>query len=256
MGLPFGRDEDEKEKEKNLCGRISAIAGLKGPLSIHVTSNSVSVLSIRRSGTAVKLRIHRMFLDAGMDIIREVARFIKNGKKGERFPVLSRFIKENMGRPEKAGPEVPPRHPRGTLKPVGKYHNLAAVYESLNRVYFGGEVRCDIGWGRTSRKYAVKKRTLGSYWPASGRHGVIRINPVLDRKHVPSYYVSFVVYHEMLHAYLGVDLEDKKGRRLVHTREFRRRERLFSEHRKAMAWEARRSHFTPGGPLRHRASVI
>jgi hypothetical protein len=55
---------------------------------------------------------------------------------------------------------------------------------------------------------------------------------------VPPYVVEFIVYHEMLHAQLGV--EEQNGRRAVHTRELRRREKLFKEYEKAIAWE--RSH--------------
>ena len=230
MGLPFGWDE------KSLGERLHALTGR--PLSITVTRNSVSVLSMRRSGGGTNLRIHGMFLRAGMDVISEIARFIKNGKKGERFPVLSRFIRENIGRIKKPGPER-----AGTSRPMpktaGRFHDLIAAYDAINRQYFDGRLLCDIGWGRMSRRYGVRKRTLGSYSPPeNGSPGLIRINPVLDRRGVPSYYVRFVVYHEMLHAHLGVGM--KNGRRRVHSPEFRGRERLFREYQRAMAWEKRR----------------
>ena len=64
---------------------------------------------------------------------------------------------------------------------------------------------------------------------------MIRINPVLDRKTVPRYFVAFIVYHEMLHASLGALL--KGTRRNVHSREFRKREKLFKDYENAMAWE-------------------
>jgi hypothetical protein len=65
----------------------------------------------------------------------------------------------------------------------------------------------------------------------------IRINPVLDRKAVPLCVLEFILYHEMLHADLGVTR--KNGRRSVHSREFRGRERLFSQYDTATAWEKR-----------------
>jgi predicted metal-dependent hydrolase len=64
---------------------------------------------------------------------------------------------------------------------------------------------------------------------------MIRINPVLDIERVPPYFVEFIVYHEMLHAFLGV--KNKNGRRSVHSKEFRELEKRFSDYEKAMAWE-------------------
>jgi len=52
---------------------------------------------------------------------------------------------------------------------------------------------------------------------------------------VPRYFIEFVVYHEMLHADMGT--EEHEGRRSIHSREFRKRERLFEDYERAMAWE-------------------
>ena len=235
MNLPF--KWDGKSLEERLC------ALTRCPISLAFTANSVSVLSVRRSGGKTSLRIHSVFLRAGTEVVSEIARFIKNRKKGERFPVLSGFIRENMGLIEKAASgKRAVKKPLPKPKTAGRFHDLTRAYDSINRQYFGGRVSCDIGWGKRSgaRGYAVKKRTLGSYRPPQkekGGAGLITINPVLDRRRVPSYYVRFVVYHEMLHAHLGVSVEN--GRRRLHTPEFRRRERLFSEYRRAMAWERR-----------------
>jgi predicted metal-dependent hydrolase len=76
------------------------------------------------------------------------------------------------------------------------------------------------------------KRTLGSY---SQRTNTIRINPVLDRKTVPAYFIEFIVYHEMLHADMGVGRIN--GRRSVHSSGFRIREKLFKKYEQALAWE-------------------
>jgi predicted metal-dependent hydrolase len=78
----------------------------------------------------------------------------------------------------------------------------------------------------------VRRRTLGSY---SSHTNIIRINPVLDKRSVPPYFIEFIIYHEMLHADLGV--ETGENRRSVHTREFRRREKMFKKYAEALAWE-------------------
>lgn len=60
----------------------------------------------------------------------------------------------------------------------------------------------------------------------------------LDKKICSRYFIEFIVYHEMLHA--DMDVEIKNGRRSVHSREFKVQERLFKDYEKAMIWEKRR----------------
>jgi hypothetical protein len=202
-------------------------SGTGKPVSLVVTDNSASVLSIREKGKTVVVRLHRMFLDAGDDVIAEITRFIRC-RKG-RTPLLRRFLKENSHRIKKPSPR------RTTVRTAGKYHDLHEIFHSLNDEYFGGRISCTITWGATRRwrsGYAVRRRTLGSY---SGSQNVIRINPVLDRRSVPRYFVEFVVYHEMLHADMGVN--EKNGRRRVHSGEFKKRERLFRHYNRTVAWE-------------------
>jgi predicted metal-dependent hydrolase len=93
-------------------------------------------------------------------------------------------------------------------------------------------VNAAITWGSRSPRSSVRRRTLGSY---SERSNIIRINPVLDKKTVPRYFVAFIVYHEMLHAAMGTPLRGK--RRSVHSGEFRKREKFFKDYEKATAWE-------------------
>lgn len=236
-GLPFELDE------RGLQEQICLLTGK--PVSLSITSNRVSVLSVRylsgrRDAGGLNLRLHRIFLKAGPDVIREIARFIKNGKKGSRFPLLTQYIKANEAELKKTG-----KRREGRLKTLGRYHDLLEIYGSLNTEYFEGRVACAITWGKrpppfrivSGKPGAVRKRTLGSFscdGMGPGR-GLIRINPVLDKKNVPSYYVRFVVYHEMLHADMGAC--QKNGRRCMHHAPFKQRERLFRDFDRATAYE-------------------
>ena len=47
-------------------------------VSLAVTDNSTSMLSLRPQGKSVSVRLHWMFLDAGPDVVSEIASFIKN----------------------------------------------------------------------------------------------------------------------------------------------------------------------------------
>ncbi|MCK7467569.1 MAG: hypothetical protein MZU91_05210 [Desulfosudis oleivorans] len=109
-----------------------------------------------------------------------------------------------------------------TIRTRGRHHDLKALFDRLNRDYFDGRIRSVITWAPGKNLRSARKRTLGSYIRTTD---TIRINPVLDRKSIPRYVIEFIIYHEMLHADMGVTVT--KGRRIVHSVEFKRRERLF-----------------------------
>jgi predicted SprT family Zn-dependent metalloprotease len=215
LSLPFSRDG----RSLNLL--LSEATGKK--VSVVLTDNTSSMISFRAGQTGVAVRLHRMFLCAEDDVMDELARFIAG--KRRRTPLIRRFIKRNR----QVIASLPPR--RQVLRPFGKSCNLAEISRQVNKEYFQGEMDVGITWG-TSRKTRARQRTLGSY---SRRTNVIRINPVLDKRQVPRYFIAFVVYHEMLHAHLGVP--EVNGRRQVHSREFKRRERLFTDYEQAVTWE-------------------
>ncbi|HMK48470.1 MAG TPA: SprT-like domain-containing protein [Thermodesulfovibrionales bacterium] len=212
--------------KESLSDSISRTAGK--PVDLTITDNSASLLSLRTKGNLAVLRMHWMFLNACDEVIREIAHFVK-GRRG-RTPLIRKFITENRNCLRKKV-----RAPRRTvLRTMGRLHDLKEIFESVNKAYFGNEIKSSIGWGKQESRRLVRKRTLGSYC----RHtDTIRISPVLDRQTVPGYFVEFVVYHEMLHS--AMKEEKKNGRRSVHPPEFRRRERLFRYYEKARAWEKR-----------------
>ena len=165
-----------------------------------------------------------MFLHADGGLLGELAEFVRGRKP--KTPLIRAFIERNRDMLRKGEPR-PPR-----INQRGRYHDLASLSESVNREYFSGGINASSTWGIRRRGRAVRRRTLGSY---SSHTNTIRINPVLDKRSVPSYFIEFIVYHEMLHADLGVGTGT--NRRSVHTREFRRREKMFKKYAEALAWE-------------------
>jgi hypothetical protein len=220
MSLQFSSNKDTlKNYLEKMTGKC---------ISLFVTDNSNSLISIRKKGNSASVRMHWMFLNAGNEVIMEVADFIKT-RKG-RTPLIRKFINDNQtclkrreqnARPVKALTQ-------------GRFHNLREIFASLNNEYFGGRITATISWGKGKAQRTVKKRTLGSY---CGQTDTIRINPVLDKKNVPRCFIMYVVYHEMLHSILRG--EKNNGRRLIHSPEFRKRERLYKEYAKVVSWERR-----------------
>jgi len=157
-------------------------------------------------------------------IFSEVAEGIRKDRK--RFPLIREFIRRNRAdllRSDRGA---------GKICTKGSVYELDKIYEDINGQYFGNLVTAGITWGRNSKKRGVRQRTLGCY---DERIGIIRINPCLDRNKIPLYVIENVVYHEMLHAYLGIQTVD--GRRRMHTPGFKRMERRFRDYEKARKWE-------------------
>ncbi len=196
-------------------------------VTVVITDNSTVMLSIKSKKDHFSLRLHRMFLSASRDIIDELAGYMRNSRK--KTPLIRDFINRNTYNLKKK----PPR--KISLIHKGKRFNVSDVFNRVNAEYFNGTISSSITWSTRSPKRSVAKRTLGSYTQETD---LIRINPVLDSAGVPGYFLEFVVYHEMLHA--DMNNEPASNRRTVHSREFKKREKLFRHYDRAMAWEKKK----------------
>lgn len=195
--------------------------------TVHLTliEDSPSVVSWRETPEGdFRVRLNRILLGADEAIFSEVAEGFR--KDRNRFPLIREFIRRN-----RADLLRNDRGP-GKLRTMGRVFELDKIFADINRKYFGNVVTAGITWGRNSRRRGVRQRTLGCY---DERSCVIRINPCLDRKKIPLYVIENVVYHEMLHAYLGIQTVD--GRRRMHTPGFKRMERRFRDYERARKWE-------------------
>jgi predicted SprT family Zn-dependent metalloprotease len=197
-------------------------------VELFITDNATSLFSMRpaRDG-GVTVRLHHMFLRADDEVLGELARYVRSGRGST--PRFWGFVKAHTHLLKEATPR------RTSIETEGSHHDLREIFDRLNAEHFGGELACAVTWGRRPRSGRVRaRRTLGSYAP----HGnTIRISPILDSARVPRYFVEYIVYHEMLHARLGVKM--KNGRRALHTREFKELERRFPHYTRAIAWERR-----------------
>lgn len=116
----------------------------------------------------------------------------------------------------------------------GKVFNLRAIFRNLNAEYFGNRFpRYRMIWARKLKGRPKSQIVFGSI---QEEDRIIRIHPLLDRRFVPTWFLEYVVYHEMCHAVVR-DEYDSAGRRIVHHERFFARERRFHWFRRAKAWE-------------------
>jgi hypothetical protein len=120
------------------------------------------------------------------------------------------------------------------LQHEGKYFDLRANFDRLNERYFGGKLRgYKVVWGRKRKRRPKEYFIFGTI---QEEDRIIRINPALDQPFVPSWFLRYILYHEMLHAVVP-DEPGANGRRCVHTEKFYDRERKFPRYRSARKWE-------------------
>ncbi len=115
----------------------------------------------------------------------------------------------------------------------GEQYNLQEIYEALNRQYFGNKLCLGITWFGNKCPPASRCVVFGAYHE---RLRLIKIHRRLDRKEIPLHFVSFIVYHEMLHHVLP-PISGRGNRRSVHHHAFREREKEFFHY--ALAQEFR-----------------
>jgi hypothetical protein len=199
-----------------------------GPVQLAVTDNRRRMITHTRSKGTLRVRLHMMFLDAPDRVHDALVRYVVANDK-QASQVVSEFIHRNSYRIRAS------RRALGPLRAKGEAHDLEEILHDINEKYFGGVIGdVLISWGRNTRAKTQKRTTikLGSY---SAVERLIRVHPALDREWVPRYFVSYIVFHELLHHLMPS--ERAHGRALLHSPEFRRRERGFRHFERALTWE-------------------
>jgi predicted metal-dependent hydrolase len=223
-----------RERRIHEAGRLAdAIAArLHEPVRLVIHDNRSTMVSWRRDRGLLHYRVHHMFLDAPAEVVEALAAFGSPGPAARRRAAgrgIDAYVKRHRGR---IGEGRPVR-----LDPRGRHHDLRALFDEENRARFGGAVQARIGWGKGRNGGRQRSIKTGVYLHDQR---VIRIHPALDRPEVPAYYVRAVVFHEMLHQVVPV--LERRGRRVVHSADFRRRERAHPDYARARAWEANHLH--------------
>jgi hypothetical protein len=236
--LPAFQPAESGALRFHLLRRLNRLTGGR-VRSLELTDNSRTILSVRsgraRNRAPLLLRIHHSFTHAPEAVLQAVAAFVESKRGSDRAREALIVIREHF-----SAHRTTARSRRLVLRPEGTILDLRAVFADLNQRYFAGHLAVDVSWGRDS--VGVARRCgrsgksilqLGSY---SFEDHLIRIHRLLDDPDVPRYVVEAVVYHEMLHA--DMPPEVRAGRRLFHTPEFRRRERLYRNLWRAERWIA------------------
>jgi len=216
--------EELWSRAESLAWRLSAELGV--PVRLSVTDNRSTMVSFRRGASVLALRLHHMFLDAPEPVVRAVADYAGRGYRSAGA-ILDEYIRGQQPRIRQLR-----RESDADLNPRGRCFDLQALYDAANRDFFQDGIQARIGWGRMPPRRRRKSIRLGVY---DHQTREIRIHPALDSPDVPSFFVEFIVFHEMLHQLFPST--GRGGRRVHHPRAFRERERTFPHYAAALRWE-------------------
>jgi len=178
--------------------------------------------TIRRRGASWVIRISDHCRPAPRRVLEGIVTLLACKVLRRRPPAWAAEIYESYTRlPEIEQRLQARRQARGRKRMEegpGRHHSLDEIFGELNRLYFNNQVEVRrLGWGKR-RSW----RRLGHYDPV---HRSITISPVLDATDVPRPVLSYLLYHEMLHALFHE--ERSQGRYRHHTPQFARAERAF-----------------------------
>jgi hypothetical protein len=178
-------------------------------------------------GRPVRVMLAPGFLAAPREVLEGVLRMSLGFR---RKPVRAR-MHEFVAGPDFAemtmALELSTEPPPGGLR--GRHYDLDDVFERVNLDYFGGRLaRPRLAWSRS-----LTLRLLGYYQQSTDR---LMISQALDDPRVPRCAMEMVMYHELLHKHLGIQVVN--GRHYAHTDEFRHAERRFRQYDEAQRFLA------------------
>lgn len=212
-----------QEAASTLADWLTGICGKR--VEVVWTKNRSTMLSYRSEVGRICLRLHHMFAHAQEAELQAIADYI-NGRNARAARCLDAFIAAQMPRFRRA--------PARRLGPAqGAIYDLAAIFKDLNEAYFHNGCTARIMWGSSSRTRRAKRSIqLGCYVPEDN---LIRMHPCLDQSAVPLFFVTGVVFHEMLHEVFGIG--QNATRRAIHPPEFLAVEQSHPDYARCQAWE-------------------
>jgi hypothetical protein len=197
-------------------------------VQLIITNNRSSMLSFKpTTSNSAQVRVHQMFLSAEPDVIRALGLWLKRTRCKRSGAIIDDFIRDH--RHLIADRKARRQRQFNTL---GRLYDLQSMYDEINNKHFSNTIDVPICWGKLPSKRNRRSIRFGSFTPEDN---LIRIHPYLDQDFVPEFFVRYILFHEMLHAHLGIDVHPS-GRRIIHSKTFNRMEREYPDYQRAIAW--------------------
>lgn len=201
------------------------LKGKKFEIKFYPYSNLES--SIRVSSEKLEFKIHSSYLSSELENLEAVIdlllfKLLKHPIPDQLEETIRKFYENYTD--QKISSD---RNRKRVQLSSSQNKKLRDILEKLNDSYWKIDLsNLEIFWG----KYRSTTR-LGHYDPI---HNMIVINPILSAQSVPDFVLEYIVFHELLHVYFPV--VRKKGRNIIHGKEFKELEKKFLHYRQANFW--------------------
>jgi hypothetical protein len=222
--------QQTRRKFEDVLGRLTT---LDPQLSVHIELYPFVGINhtIRLRNGSILVRLSDLFEFAPWDVIEALAVILLFKLYRRRIPrsASQKYLAFANSLDMRQRSQINRRQRGRKLQvgPRGSHFDLLSLFTKLNRQYFGGELK-DIRLGWSLKK---SRHLLGHFDPS---HHSITISRVFDDPRVPESIVSYVLYHEMLHATAADPANfDCRSR---HSREFKDREKEFPDFKYANDW--------------------
>lgn len=229
----------DQQKILTLQQQLQAHCGTK--LHLKINDNRSTMLSVKWDPGVTRVSMHWMFIHAPPDVKKALASYLR-GDHSSLSPNIKVFIESTLQKLDYSY-----QLDLSKLQTNGKVYDLQSIYSQLNRIYFNRELNLHITWFGKSERFNRHRITFGLYHDALK---LIKINRMLDNRNFPDYFVSYVIYHEMLH-HVCPAYVDEKGIKHVHSKEFKEKEQQFPYYDLAQQWILENQDYLFGSPFHY-----
>lgn len=204
--------------------QLESSSGCK--LQLKINDNRSTMLSVKWEPDCAKVSLHRIFLQAPQNVMDALACYLRRDE-----PKIGKTVKAFIETSLKTLDYSHQLDPK-KLCSQGNVYDLKQIYDKLNSEYFDSKLGLYITWFGKHAQRARSRVTFGLYHDPLK---LIKVSRMLDSPSFPDYFVSYVVYHEMVHN-VCPSYFDKRGMHQIHSKEFKERERQFRYYDKAQQW--------------------
>lgn len=201
-------------------------SGSKKKVELKINNNRSTMLSVRWDPDCTRVSIHKIFLDAPVNVMESLACYI--GKKHKSIDINVRSYIEDKIRKLDYSDTIDPKK----IVTSGQIHDLQKIFDQLNEQYFDNAIKLQITWFGKANQRNKSRITFGLY---HDQLRLIKINRMLDSHSFPEYVVHYIIYHEMVH-HVCPSYYDDQGIHRIHSKEFKEKEMEFSHYKEATEW--------------------
>jgi len=208
--LSFGKP---KTKSVQLERRLTK--SLKCDVKLQFIKDGVRRIWIEPKGKDLLLRLDPLFETIDDLAYEALIKFIQIGDESSKAKLI-----DFLSRAKKTQPQSHHQHP------------YQSILDELRSQHFPSLAPLKLVRGKEGKKGSQKTIRLASYW---AKRKEIRLHPFIEIEGMPDFYLQYLLYHELCHAWLVMSGQAKDGEH--HGPDFMTLEKKFPQLHQAIEWE-------------------